>query len=539
MIGAGPNGLSALKVLRECGHEAIAFEQEPSIGGLWHYQGDGTNGDQRYRGYVSLPDSDQRINPCYFSLAMNTSKIMSQFSDFPAPDSFSTFMSHSEYLQYLCEYARHFGLEEHIRLNCNVTRLVPSAQGGHGWELQYKQCENAATPATKMEVFDKVVIASGPFPIATLPHPKYPGMDAFEGIVIHSAQLRRDGDLFTGKRVLVVGGSFSAAEMVGNAVAANVKKLYWSVSSNPQEKSRWMFDRFPASSDENTSLARGWDEHITRKDYFKNPEKFNSKFVSWLQPITQREDKAGLECPPDRLTITNTAAIQRGILSGRVRKVAPINSFSRQSALLTDHTTIDKIDVVLLCTGFEAKFSFLDDLWDRKHQKETVLYRHTLPLEKQLQGLAFVGMPYTLTALFPTAELQSRWLTELWASRDYKPDGTLYTEGEMEVFRTDVQKRLRSLHPCEQYNFITDSYGFSEVLAKDVGCQPPEIDESLLSTDRELALALLVGPLIAAQYRIAGPRSWAGARDYVIKTAKGAVGEKMWQELLGKKIPIV
>ena len=510
VIGAGPNGLAALKVFRDYGHQMVLFEKESSIGGLWNYQDEG-------KLYASLPDRNQRINACYYSLVMNTSKRMSQFSDFPAADSLSAFMSHSEFLHYMQDYARNFHLEDHIRFNCTVTKLFRVIDtSAHRWEVHYEK-----DGTTEMESFDKVVVASGPFPNVLLP--EYPGMGKFQGIMIHSAQVRQD-NIFTRKRVLMVGGSFSAAEMVGIALKANVKDLYWSVSTSPHDKNRWMFDRFPTDSGV-------WDANVTRHDYFKNPQVFIDKFVSWLQPISQREDKPQLNSPPDRLTITNTGEIQKGLLSGRVRKVAPIKSFLQHSVLLSDDTTVDKIDVVVFCTGFASRFHFLDSTWDLKCQRKAVLYRHMLPVEQQLQGIAFVGLPYTLTALFPTAEMQSRWLADSWASRSYNPNGTLYSDKEMEDFQAGIQKRIDSLVPFEPYNFVVDSYGYTEALAKEVGCQPPDTDE-LLTTDRELALALLHGPLIAGQYRIVGPHPWTGARDYVIKTTKEVLGQKKWQDLL-------
>ena len=370
-------------------------------------------------------------------------------------------------------------------------------------------------------MFDKIVVASGPFPNIHLP--EYPGRDKFQGVMIHSAQVRQD-NIFEGKRVLIVGGSFSAAEVVQVALKASVKDLYWSLSSTPQSKNRWMFDRLPAG-------CGNWDENITRQDYFKKPDTFNNKFASWLQPISQREDDPLFKCPPDRLMISNTADIQKGLHSGRVRKVAPINSFSQRSVLLTDDVTIDNIDVVIYCTGFVSRFPFLDDLWSTKQQSEAILYRYMLPVESHLHGIAFVGLPYTLTALFPTAEMQSRWLAHSWASRTYSPNGTLYSEKEIKDFQADVKRRIDSLGTSQPYNFLLDSYGYVEGLAKEIGCQPPDT-ERLLTSDKELALALLHGPLIAAQYRIVGPHSWAGARDCIIKTAQEVIGHEKWQKML-------
>ena len=513
VIGAGPNGLSALKVFRASGNTVVLFEKEDSIGGLWNYKDDGTP-------FAPLHDANQRINSCYYSLSMNTCKRMSQFSDYPAADSLSSFMRHSEYFHYLQNYATHYNLENHIRFQSKVIKLCPAkdpSSAGHQWQVFYEKDDTV-----EMEEFDKVVVASGPFPNVCLPD--YPGADQFQGTMIHSAQVRRD-DIFDGKRILIVGGSFSAAEMVDIALKAGVKDLYWSVSSSPQSKNRWMFDRLPAD-------VGNWDENITRHDYFNKPEIFSNKFASWLQPINQLEDDPLFKCPPDRLMITNTEDVQRGLFSGRVRKVAPIKSFSQNSVLLTDDVTIDKINVVIYCTGFVSRFPFLDDLWNTKQQTEAILYRHMLPVENHLHGIAFVGLPYTLTALFPTAEMQSRWLAHAWTSRSYNPNGTLYSEKEKQDFQVDVKKRLDSLATTsEPYNFLLDSYGYVEALAKEIGCQPPDT-ENLLTTDKELALALLHGPLIATQYRIVGPHSWAGARDHIIQTAQEIIGKEKWQKML-------
>lgn len=519
VIGAGPNGLSALKTFRDHGYPVVLFEQESSIGGLWSYRDDG-------KLYASLPDRDRRINSCYSSLTMNTSKRISQYSDFPAKDTVSAFMNHSQFLGYLQDYARHFRLGENIKFDCTVAKLCPTklrpareASAGQ-WEVHY-----AKGGASEMEIFDKVVVATGPFPVAVLP--EYPGMDEFRGTMVHSAQVRQDKKLFEYKRVLVVGGSYSAAEMIDIALKSNVKGLYWSFGDSSRVKNSWVFDRFP-------TVSGTWDEIFTRQNYFKNHQEFLQKFSSWLQPIRQSEDKPQLKFPPDRMIITNTKKIFKGLLSGRIRLVAPVSNFSQHLAFLSDGSTLDEIDVVVFCTGFSKRFHFLDGLWDLNSQREAVLYRHMLPTERHLQGLGFVGMAASpLASLFPTAEMQSRWLAKFWASRSYDSKGSLYSEKEIDFFRAAIDERMSSLVPSQSYNMLSDSHGYVEALASEVGCQPPNSD-SLLSADRELALALLHGPITAAQYRIVGPHSWTRARECVIKTAREVLGEK-WQELLASK----
>lgn len=57
------------------------------------------------------------------STVVNTSKEMMAFSDYPPPEDFPNFMHHSLVLDYIRSYARHFGLEKHIRLNTEVKRV--------------------------------------------------------------------------------------------------------------------------------------------------------------------------------------------------------------------------------------------------------------------------------------------------------------------------------------------------------------------------------------------------------------------------------
>ena len=148
-----------------------------------------------------------------------------------------------------------------------------------------------------------------------------------------------------------------------------------------------------------------------------------------------------------------------------------------------------------------------------------MFYRHMLPAQEHLQGIAFVGMTSSLPSLFPTAEMQSRWLAECWACRPLNSDGLLYTKEELSEFEAEIQKRKESLLYREKFSFLFDSFGYTDMLAAEIGCHPPAVEE-LLESDKELATALMHAPLVSSQYRLMGKNAWPKAREYIIKMAK-------------------
>ena len=240
IIGAGPVGLVTLKSLLESGHDVTAYDQQSSIGGLWYYQEDGVEE------YAALPSDPRKyISGCYHSLIQNTSKLMTQFSDFPVPDSMPDILKHYEYFSYLQDYAKHFCLHDHIELNCTVVDLrhapssAASARDVRRWEVHFERGDGRK----EMEIYDLVVVASSKFTCPSMP--VYQGMEVFNSTLLHSVQIRRD-DVFKNKRVLIAGGGFSGTEMVCNALNVNAK-IYWVITGSDKDTishNHWAFSRF-------------------------------------------------------------------------------------------------------------------------------------------------------------------------------------------------------------------------------------------------------------------------------------------------------
>ena len=516
VIGGGPAGVVTTKVLTQYGNHVIGFEKSPTLGGLWQYQ------DEPQKKYATLADKMQPLNACYESLLLNTSKQLTAFSDYPPSDSMPTFMKHDQYLKYLQDYADFFNIGNKFKLNSTVVQLVRSSKPPFAWNVHYIQDDGVE----KIESFDLVAIATGAFN-----HPNWPTVkneEHFKGLTIHSAQVRRD-ELFEGKQVVIVGGSYSGGEMATNAINGKAKKIYWTLDRSEEGRNYWLYDRQPS-----TSSRMSWDHMNTRIDVFINSVEFGSKLVNELHLLCQGRNKSSVDTlfVTDKAILTSADTIQSGLKSGAIEIIPAIEAFDYNSSdvLLRDGTKLDDIDIVVYCTGYRQKFPFLDDTWHPDDQELSCLYQGMLPVDSNLQGLGFVTIYGVIGSLFPIFEMQARWLGQIWAPRAVNAEnGSLFSESELKHMEETIEK-YKVLCSLETYNRLAEPFRYVEALATDVGCLPPDPEE-LKSSDKELATALLHGPLVPAQYRLNGIHPWEGARDYIIEVVKHALG-KEWDTLL-------
>lgn len=187
VIGAGFGGIAAAITLRRAGFgDVTIFEKSAGVGGTWW--------DSRYPGAAT--DAASHIYSYSF-----------------APlDWARTHMGSAELQRYLEHVVDRFGLRPLLRLETSVSRLVWDGQR-QGWQL--------TTGAGETGFFNAVVSAVGMF--AKPRWPRWPGLDTFQGPVLHSATWPADASL-DGKRVAVVGTGSSAAQIVP-ALAERVADL--------------------------------------------------------------------------------------------------------------------------------------------------------------------------------------------------------------------------------------------------------------------------------------------------------------------------
>ena len=104
VIGAGPCGLAATKVLRSSGLDVDCFERKSDVGGTWNRDGDSV---------------------VYDSATMISSKRLTEFSDFRMPREYPHYPNHQQVIAYLRDYTEQFELYPHMRFGSAVADVQP------------------------------------------------------------------------------------------------------------------------------------------------------------------------------------------------------------------------------------------------------------------------------------------------------------------------------------------------------------------------------------------------------------------------------
>jgi len=149
---------------------------------------------------------------------LNSCRDTSAFADFPFdPARHGDYLTHLQFVEYLRDYADHFGLGKHIRLNTNVLDCVP-IEGGR-WRVRIQE---AAGGEIEELQFDAVLAASGHLskPLT----PDFKGRGDFKGRFLHSHYYRTPGP-FEGKRVAFIGLGSSCVD-IANEMAPQAKELH-------------------------------------------------------------------------------------------------------------------------------------------------------------------------------------------------------------------------------------------------------------------------------------------------------------------------
>ena len=108
VVGAGASGLSAAAALARRGIEAVVLEQDEAIGGTWARR--------------------------YDRLHLHTIRQFSGLAHFPVPRSYPRYLSRDDVVDYLNQYARHFGLS--VITGTAVRRIRPRTDAPDGWIVE-------------------------------------------------------------------------------------------------------------------------------------------------------------------------------------------------------------------------------------------------------------------------------------------------------------------------------------------------------------------------------------------------------------------
>lgn len=401
IIGGGPSGLAALKVLRAAGLDrAVVLEQGGRVGGNWVYHAE--------PGHSSV----------FATTHIISSKRWSQYSDFPMPADYPDYPSHAQLLAYFEAYASRFDLHPAIRFHTRVERAEP-IEGG-GWRLQLA---DAGT-----EEFDHLLVATG--------HhwdprwPEYPG--TFAGRLMHAREFKVS-DPFRGLRVLVIGGGNSACD-----IAVETSRV----------ASRVVL-----------STRRGY--HIVPKFIFGNPPDVMNARLAWLpRPVRQAVHAAGWRLATGGMRRHGLPEPEHGILEAHPTVNSELLYFLRHGTIHprpdirrfhgTEVEFVDgrrePFDVVIAATGYRITFPFLAPEVADFSEGPVPLYLRIFPATPP--GLAFIGLVQPQGCIWPLAEVQAGLVAAVIQGR-YRLPNDLARRAGLEARMTSARFTASARHTIE------------------------------------------------------------------------------------------
>jgi hypothetical protein len=368
VVGAGASGLTAIKSLREQGFAVDCYERETGVGGAWNWRHD--------------------RSPVYASTHLISSRPLTEFPDFPMPDTWPDYPHHSQVLAYLERYAKHFDLGRHIWFGMEVVSAVPADDGR--WDVTI---QSTGGGSSRTQRYAAIVVANGHnwSPMK----PEIPG--DFRGEVMHAGAYK-DPARLRGRKVLVIGGGNTGCDIA--------------VEAAQQATEVW---------------------HSTRRGYWYAPkyllgrpaDQVNDRLLRWRLPLRLRQwlyrrvtpdlTRFGLPRPDHRPYESHpivNSLLPYYLGHGRIRPRPDVARFDGSAVEFTDGSRAEP-DLVITATGYRPRFDFLTpELLDTDEHGRPDLHLHAFA--RKHPTLAVIGLLQPDSGVLPLAHWQSvavaRWL---------------------------------------------------------------------------------------------------------------------------------
>jgi dimethylaniline monooxygenase (N-oxide forming) len=514
VIGAGPSGLATVKELLAEGHEPTCFDRAAGIGGVFRF--------------------DEHHGVVWESCRLTSSGLLTAFSDFPVAAHLAGHMTVGEYVDYLRRYAEAFGVLDHV--HCGVAAQAVERREDGGWRVVVTDADGTR----REDRFDAVAVCSG---LNQTPHfPAFRGRETFTGAFLHASGYRRPAQV-AGKRVLVVGAGESGADLVAEVAAhadATVLSLRRGVAVLPRMK-HGMPDDYLNTRINNSAAHWVFKTHHpddTRKRLLYQslffPLALADKIVRLVKAPFQRlaplahllPGRGGwpavrLAQKTRQMTAqllaesggilteqfgTKSDDFVKAIVNGQCRRAPAVDRFDGRRVWFADGSHFEP-DLVILCTGFEARATFLDD-----RLSSAARYQHAFVPDVGA-SLAFIGFVRpAFGAIPPVAELQARLFARVLGGHTSLP-----AETEMRAWIDhETAHRAHVFRPVRgRLNHLVDFTSTCDELASLVGCKPTRA--ALAKESRRFRLRFYGSPFVAAQYRMVGPHAAPAIARQVIE----------------------
>jgi cation diffusion facilitator CzcD-associated flavoprotein CzcO len=331
IIGAGFSGLGAAIKLTQAGHtDLVIVERAEDVGGTWR--------DNTYPG-------------CRCDVQSN----LYSYSFDPKPDWSETFPAQPELWAYLQRVTRKYGLDRYLRLGHEVTDARWDV-GARRWQVSTTQGEFAA----------RYLIAGAGF-LVEPSLPDIPGIESFQGTVMHSARWDHSWQA-AGRRVAVVGTGASAIQIVPSiqpevehlTVFQRTAPFVVPHTNHPVKPAiKAMYRLAPATQRASRTLVY-WMREFLALGFVKNPKILKRAETAWRKhmesaitdPAMRAQLTPAYNLGCKRVLPSNDyyPAIARSNVSLVTEKIIEI----RPDAVVTADGAEHAVDTLILATGFHV-----------------------------------------------------------------------------------------------------------------------------------------------------------------------------------------
>ncbi len=227
ILGAGPSGLAQLRAFeaaRKAGlddiPDIVCFEKQADWGGMWNYT---------WR--TGLDAHGEPVHASmYRYLWSNGPKECLEFADYSFEEHFGrsipSYPPRAVLLDYIMGRVEKSDVRKYVRFNTAV-RWVEYSEQTTKFTVTVMDHEKGRLESDE---FDYVVVATGHFSTPNVP--EFEGLDRFPGRVLHAHDFR-DAAEFAGKRLLLVGSSYSAEDIGTQCYKYGAKEVTFSYRSAP------------------------------------------------------------------------------------------------------------------------------------------------------------------------------------------------------------------------------------------------------------------------------------------------------------------
>ncbi|XP_053335964.1 flavin-containing monooxygenase 5-like [Clarias gariepinus] len=497
VIGGGSAGLTSIKCCLDEGLDPVCFESSDDIGGLWMFK--------------ETPEPER--SSLYRSLAINSSKEMTCFSDFPMPGHYPNYFDHSMMLNYVRLYAEHFDLLKYINFQTSVVSVRQRHDSGQ-WEVLTEKRDGHK----ETHVFDGVLVCSGSCTHPFTPRSAFPGIDTFPGKCFHSWEYK-DPHSFHGKRVVVIGSGNSAGD-IAVEISRVAEKTFLSMRDGAWVVSRLATSGMPFDMSTNNRLVSILMQVFPHALLNWAVERvYNEKYDHKLYGL-----KPSYRILKQRPMVNDELPAR--IFHGAVQVKPNVREFQGSTVVFDNGAVEDGIDAVIFCTGYKPSFSFLISAKEMDHVGEMSLYKKVFPLFLERPTLAIIGLISGSGAIMPMMEMQARWATRVFAGLNQLPPVPI----RQKIYEKDQKANMKRCFSPRNAPLEVDFIPYMDSIAREIGVRPNLL--WLFLTDPSLGGRVLFGPCTPYQFRLCGPGQWAGARQAILTQ-----WERVYQPLKTRPIP--